>query len=131
MVAPQGQAFLLVLLTSILLASVFNVRNRGGNSSGLVQQTLNRLGRCEWGGLARLCRDSCGSCCGRHYYPWAGGGELLLIHDVGAYGAAMASCYNSRPLPAEVVIRPDGSAALARPALDPNQLLALEKEALA
>lgn len=90
-VAPQGQAFLLVLLTSILLASVFNVRNRGGNSSGLAQQTLNRIGRCEWGGLARLCRDSCGSCCGRHYYPWAGGGELLLI--LGSLLTTITGCF--------------------------------------
>ncbi len=58
-------------------------------------------------------------------------GELLLIHDVGAYGAAMASCYNSRSLPAEVVLREDGSAALARPSIDPNHLLHLEREALA
>jgi diaminopimelate decarboxylase len=57
-------------------------------------------------------------------------GELLVIHDVGAYGAAMASCYNSRPLPAEVVIHPDGEAALARPAIDPNQFLEREQELL-
>jgi len=57
-------------------------------------------------------------------------GELLVIHDVGAYGAAMASCYNSRPLPAEVVIHPDGEAALARPAIDPNQSLEREQELL-
>lgn len=58
-------------------------------------------------------------------------GELLVIHDVGAYGAAMASCYNSRPLPAEVVLHEDGSATLARPSIDPNHLLDLEREALA
>jgi hypothetical protein len=42
----------------------------------------------------------------------------------------MASCYNSRPLPAEVVIHPDGEAALARPAIDPNQFLEREQELL-
>ena len=31
-------------------------------------------------------------------------GDLLAIHDTGAYGMAMASTYNTRPLPAEVVI---------------------------
>lgn len=31
-------------------------------------------------------------------------GDLLLFHDVGAYGAAMSSNYNSRPLAAEVMI---------------------------
>lgn len=57
-------------------------------------------------------------------------GELLAIHDVGAYGAAMASCYNSRSLPAEVVIHPDGEATLARPSIDPNQFLEQEQELL-
>jgi diaminopimelate decarboxylase len=31
-------------------------------------------------------------------------GDLLAIGDVGAYGFAMASNYNRRPLPAEVLV---------------------------
>jgi diaminopimelate decarboxylase len=31
-------------------------------------------------------------------------GDLLAIHDTGAYGAAMASNYNRRPTPAEAVV---------------------------
>jgi len=31
-------------------------------------------------------------------------GDLVAIHDAGAYGSAMASNYNRRPLPAEVLI---------------------------
>ena len=31
-------------------------------------------------------------------------GDLVAIHDVGAYGSAMASNYNRRPLPAEVLV---------------------------
>lgn len=31
-------------------------------------------------------------------------GDLLCIHDAGAYGASMASSYNSQPFPAEVLI---------------------------
>lgn len=31
-------------------------------------------------------------------------GDILAIHDVGAYGMSMASAYNSRPLPTEVMI---------------------------
>lgn len=54
-------------------------------------------------------------------------GDLLAVHDVGAYGAAMASCYNSRPLPAEVVIAQDGEPHLARPALDLTPLVEAEK----
>ena len=31
-------------------------------------------------------------------------GDVLAIRDAGAYGAAMASNYNRRPLPAEVLV---------------------------
>ena len=31
-------------------------------------------------------------------------GDLMVVHDVGAYGAAMASTYLRRPLPPEVLI---------------------------
>lgn len=34
-------------------------------------------------------------------------GDLLAIRDAGAYGTAMASTYNTRPLPAEVVVDGD------------------------
>lgn len=40
-------------------------------------------------------------------------GDLLCVHDAGAYGAAMASSYNAMPLPAEVVVE-GGAARLAR-----------------
>ncbi len=36
--------------------------------------------------------------------PAAHVGDLLVLHDTGAYGAAMSSTYNSRPLIAEVLI---------------------------
>ena len=35
-------------------------------------------------------------------------GDLIAIHDTGAYGAVMASNYNRHPLPAEVLIERDG-----------------------
>ena len=34
-------------------------------------------------------------------------GDLLAIHTVGAYGFAMASTYNSRPRPAELLVEGD------------------------
>ncbi len=42
-------------------------------------------------------------------------GDLLALRDAGAYGMAMASTYNTRPLPAEVVVSRQCAAALARP----------------
>lgn len=41
-------------------------------------------------------------------------GDAVILHDAGAYGFAMASGYNSRPLPAEVLIQKDGSVRLIR-----------------
>jgi len=34
-------------------------------------------------------------------------GDLLILRDVGAYGFTMASNYNNRPRPAEVIIDND------------------------
>jgi diaminopimelate decarboxylase len=34
-------------------------------------------------------------------------GDLLAIMSAGAYGVVMASNYNSRPLPAEALVRSD------------------------
>ncbi len=45
--------------------------------------------------------------------PGVSEGALLAIMDAGAYGFSMASRYNSRPLPAEVIIK-DGEARLIR-----------------
>ncbi|MCH8568963.1 MAG: diaminopimelate decarboxylase [Balneolales bacterium] len=48
--------------------------------------------------------------------PRANMGDVLAICDAGAYGMTMASQYNRRALPAELMIRPDGSFKLIRPA---------------
>lgn len=57
--------------------------------------------------------------------PEAEVGDLLVIHDAGAYGASMSSNYNSRPLAAEVLV--DGEAArLIRRRQTVEELLALE-----
>ena len=49
---------------------------------------------CETGDTFALARE----------LPACAAGELLAIHGVGAYGASMASNYNSRPLIAEVLL---------------------------
>jgi len=54
-------------------------------------------------------------------------GGLIALCGVGAYGAAMANAYNARALPAEVMVR--GAAhRLLRPAIDHEQLMALEQQ---
>ncbi|MDC6168165.1 diaminopimelate decarboxylase [Paucibacter sp. XJ19-41] len=60
--------------------------------------------------------------------PQAQVGDLLVIHDTGAYGASMSSNYNSRPLIAEVMVDGDdpASARLIRRRQTVEELLALE-----
>lgn len=52
-------------------------------------------------------------------------GDLLVFHDTGAYGAAMSSNYNSRPLIAEVLVE-GGSSRLIRRKQTVAELLQLE-----
>jgi len=52
-------------------------------------------------------------------------GDLLAIRDTGAYGAAMASNYNRRPLPAEVMVD-DGRWDVVRRRQTVDDMLALE-----
>ncbi|QNP47858.1 diaminopimelate decarboxylase [Diaphorobacter aerolatus] len=52
-------------------------------------------------------------------------GDLLVIHDTGAYGASMSSNYNTRPLAAEVLVDA-GKARLIRRRQTVDELLALE-----
>ena len=57
--------------------------------------------------------------------PEARVGDLLVLHDAGAYGASMSSNYNSRPLAAEVLV--DGTRhRLIRHRQTVAELLALE-----
>jgi len=57
--------------------------------------------------------------------PAARVGDLLVIHDTGAYGASMSSNYNTRPLIAEVMVE-DGQAHVVRRKQTVNELIALE-----
>ena len=58
--------------------------------------------------------------------PAAQVGDLLVIHDAGAYGASMSSNYNTRPLAAEVLVD-GGQARLIRRRQTVEDLLALEQ----
>ncbi len=53
-------------------------------------------------------------------------GSLLAVLSAGAYGMSMASTYNSRPVPAEVLVDGDGWA-ITRPRQTVEDLLALEQ----
>ena len=57
--------------------------------------------------------------------PAAQIGDLLVIHDTGAYGASMSSNYNTRPLIAEVMIE-DGQSRVIRRQQTVAELIALE-----
>jgi diaminopimelate decarboxylase len=51
-------------------------------------------------------------------------GDIIAILDTGAYCFSMASTYNQRPLPAEVLITTEGKARLIRRRQTPEELLA-------
>ena len=57
--------------------------------------------------------------------PVAQVGDLLVLHDTGAYGASMSSNYNTRPLIAEVLVE-NGQPRLIRRRQTVAELLALE-----
>ena len=48
-----------------------------------------------------------------------------MVFDAGAYGAVMASNYNRRPMPAEVLVK-DGEATVIRRRQTFDDLIALE-----
>jgi len=53
-------------------------------------------------------------------------GDLLAVMSTGAYGAAQAGTYNTRPLIPEVLVRGDAWA-LVRPRLDVDTLIRLDR----
>ena len=62
----------------------------------------------------------------RRALPEARVGDLLVLHDAGAYGASMSSNYNTRGLAAEVLVD-GGVARLIRRRQSVDELLALEQ----
>jgi diaminopimelate decarboxylase len=51
---------------------------------------------------------------GEHLLPPLRRGDLVVIRDAGAYAASLASAYNGRPRPPQVIAESDGSLSLAR-----------------
>ena len=52
---------------------------------------------------------------GEHRLPPLRRGDLVVIRDAGAYGASLASTYNGRPRPPQLIAHGDGRLELARP----------------
>ncbi|HEX8026104.1 MAG TPA: diaminopimelate decarboxylase [Candidatus Limnocylindrales bacterium] len=52
---------------------------------------------------------------GEHLLPPLRRGDLVAIRDAGAYAASLASTYNGRPRPPQVLARADGSLEVLRP----------------
>lgn len=59
--------------------------------------------------------------------PRAEVGDILCVHDTGAYGASMASAYNSMPIAPEVLLH-GGEATLARPRTREADRIAFEEQ---
>jgi diaminopimelate decarboxylase len=51
---------------------------------------------------------------GDHLLPPLQRGDLVVIRDAGAYAASLASTYNGRPRPPQVIVESDGRLTLAR-----------------
>ena len=129
----------LVARAGFLVARVLHVRERGGRQvildAGMTElirpalygarhdvAALTSLGQpVGAGGVeprtpARVDGPICESTdeLGTHPLPDLRRGDLVAIRDAGAYAASMASTYNGRPRPAQVLLEPDGRLVLAR-----------------
>ena len=95
-----------VLMRPILYGSYHGMAvYRGGERLTGEDETYTVVGNiCESGD--KLARD--------RRLPRLTPGDVLEVDTAGAYGYAMASHYNSRLLPAEVLLTPDGRAKLIR-----------------
>ena len=123
----------LVAPAGVLLTRVIAVKRAGARCWAIVDAAMNDLMRPAlygaWHGIDPVAEpapgagtvetDIAGPVCesgdvlgrGRALPPLAAG-DLLAVRDVGAYGSVMASTYNGRPLPAEVMVRGDAPACI-------------------
>jgi diaminopimelate decarboxylase len=80
------------------------ISRAGDTSARASRPTLVAGPVCESGDV--FTQDAAG-CPAPRELPEARVGDILVFHDAGAYGASMASNYNSRPLAAEVLLDGD------------------------
>lgn len=137
----------LVAEAGVLLASVIYLKEAGGRRFLVLDTGMNALVRPAMYGARHAIAplraprpedelvemDVVGPICessdifGRDYrLPRLRPGELLAFRTAGAYGMVMASDYNSRPSPAEVLV--DGARwAVIRPRREPEEQMASER----
>jgi diaminopimelate decarboxylase len=137
----------LVAEAGVLVASVIYLKEAGGRRFLVLDAGMNTLVRPAMYGARHavapvrkpraedeiLRMDVVGPICessdifGRDYrLPRLGPGDLVVFRTAGAYGMVMASDYNSRPSPAEVLV--DGARfALVRPRREPEEQMASER----
>jgi diaminopimelate decarboxylase len=102
-----------------------SVLSRSGDASGRPQRATVVAGPlCESGDV--FTQNAEGDVLAR-VLPEAVVGDFIVFHDAGAYGASMASNYNSRPLPPEILVD-DGRLKLIRRRQSVEQLIELERD---
>jgi len=128
----------LVARAGYLVARVLHVRDRGGRQvvldTGMTElirpalydawheiSALTSLGRPFDGSAVDLEATRVeGPICestdhlGEHQLPRLRRGDLVAIRDAGAYSASLASAYNGRPRPPQVILEGDGAVRLVR-----------------
>jgi diaminopimelate decarboxylase len=95
-----------VLMRPVLYGSHHDIEvyRRGGGPAGATEPVTVVGNICETGDILAEGRE----------LPALRAGDLLGVLDAGAYGYAMASTYNGRLRPAEVLLRENGTAVLIR-----------------
>ncbi len=88
-----------------------SIARADGSTDGEKQSVVVGGPLCESGDIFT---QSDGGVVSTRLLPVAKVGDFLVIERAGAYGFAMGSNYNSKPLAAEVMIGPDGSSHLVR-----------------
>ena len=91
-----------VLMRPVLYDAWHEVETYGANGEELLQTITGNI--CESGDI--LAKD--------RLLPRLAPGNLIIVLDTGAYGFSMASNYNDRPLPAELLILENGETQLIR-----------------
>src|SRR6185503_8075593 len=84
-------------MTELIRPALYNAFHRIEPVSGA------ETGECHYENVGPVCESS--DVVGRdRTLPRLAAGDLVAIRDAGAYGSVMASNYNRRPLPAEVLV---------------------------